>query len=1065
MSKRTPSRWWRICRCFLRGVRVGVLFLLLFLLTAVIYLNEVGLPGFLKRPLLEELHGRGIDLQFSRLRWRWNRGLVAENVRFGRTRQEASGPKLLIKTVEVKLNHAALAKLHIKIDSLILHGGQMIWPVNETNQPPQQLAVENIQTQLRFLPNDRWELDHFSAAFAGTKLLFSGSLTNASSLRDLKIFQAAGGAHPELTRRRLRELVTIIDRTKFAVPPELDVVFHGDAREVRTFNAFLTLNAPGAVTPWGILTNGMLVAQLVGADATNSQPHAEFKLHADDASTRWGSTKNFRMNLNVVTDESATNQIRARLELLADKFTTDWTQATNAQFTAEWTNSFTNLIPIAGTMELHLADARTRWGTAKALRLDAQLSLPPDHALLQTDLSHDWWTNPIPLAGTAKLRVTDVQSRWGSTGDLQLDARVSAPPADRPSQANSQWGAWAFLDPYFLDWNCRVTDIRAQEFDLKQMSCSGLWRAPVLTVTNLDAAMYQGRLNANAAVDVATRAATFHATSDFDLQKVYPFLTEGGRRWFRDQQFSWAKPPLAQANGGLILPAWTNSHPDWNGEVRSTLWLQGDFKVGNASFRRVPVTSAQSHFSYTNMTWILPDLSLTRPEGNALVTFESNDRTKNFYCHLHSGIDVMALRPLFGEKAQHGFDTLAFTQPPQIDGEMWGNLHDNSRIGARANVVLTNFTFRGQAASHFHGNFQYTNNFLLLTDARIERGTQIGTASGVGVNFTTQQLFLTNGYSTLDPVPVVNAIGPKVAKVMEPYRFSFPPKVAVRGTIPLHGDVPADLHFRVDGGPFHWMNFNVDHVSGGVDWVGQHLNINDIKAAFYGGTLTGTAKFDFNPAEGADFSFDTIVTDSNLHALAADLFAPTNHLEGHLSGHLNITQANSHNWRTSWFGRGQMDLRDGLIWEYPMFGIFSKVLDDISPGLGQSRASEASATFVITNSVIRTDNLEIRSPVLRMLYRGTVGFDGSVDAVVEARLLRDFWLVGPILSAALSPLTKIFEYTVTGSLSHPKSEPRFLLPALMLSPFHWFRSLITPRHAEPPPGANAPPSPPPGKSP
>ncbi len=1064
MSTRTPSRWWRICRCFLRGMRVGVLLLLLFLLVAIIYLNEVGLPGFLKRPLLEELHSRGVDLQFSRLRLRWYRGIVAENVRFGRAGQEASGPELSIKNVEVKLDRDALAKFHLKVDSLILHGGQMVWPVGETNQPPQQLTAENIQTQLRFLPNDRWELDHFSAAFAGTKLQFSGSLTNASLLRDWKIFHAAGGAQTESTRRRLRELASIIDRTKFAAPPELDVVFHGDARDVRSFNGFLTLNAPGAVTPWGILTNGILLARLDGIDATNRQPQAEVKLHADDAATRWGSTKNFQMNLHVVTDESSTNQVKASLELLADKFTTEWAQATNAQFSAQWIYSFTNPIPLAGTVGLRLADARTRWGTAREFRLDAQLSLPATNALLQADPSHDWWTNPIPLTGTAELRVTDAQSRrWGNIGELQLDARVSSSPANRPSQANSQWGAWAFLEPYFLDWDCSVKDIRAQEFELKEMGCSGLWRAPILTVTNLNAAMYQGRLNADATMDVATRAATFHATSDFDVQKADPFLTEGGRRWFRDQQFSWEKPPLAHATGGLTLPAWTNSHPDWTNEVKQTLWLQGDFKVGNASFRQVPVTSAQSHFSYTNLTWVLPDLIATRPEGIVHLGLESNDRTKDFHCHIHSTIDVKALRPILDDKVQRGLDTIVFTQPPQIDGEMWGRLRDNSRIGARANVVLTNFTFRGQAATHFHAALQYTNNFLVLTHGRIERGSQFGTASGVGVNFATRELYLTNGFSTLDPTPVLNAIGPKVAKVMEPYHFFHPPTVEVYGTIPLHEDVPADLHFKVDGGPFHWMKFNVDHISGKVDWVGQHLNLHDTRAAFYLGTLTGSAMFDFRRAEGADFSFDTIFTDTSLQPLAADLFAPTNHLEGRLSGHLNITKANTQNWQ-NWFGRGQIDLHDGLIWEFPIFGIFSKVLDGIYPGLGESRASDGTATFVIANSVIHTEDLEIRSPVFRMLYRGTVSFDGKVDVVVEARLLRDFWLVGPIISTALSPLTKIFEYTVTGSLSHPKSEPRFLLPAIFLSPFHWFHSLITPPPKRPAP-IITPPSAPPAKSP
>ena len=867
MSTRVPSRSWRICRRCLRGLRVGILLLLFFVLVAIVYLNEVGLPGFLKRPLLEELHTRGADLQFSSLRLRWYRGLVAENVRFGSARQETSGPQLSIKTVEVKLNHAALLKLHLKVDSLVLHGGQAVWPVGETNQPPQQLTAENIQTQLRFLPNDRWELDHFSADFAGTQLQFSGSVTNASALRDWKIFHAAGGAQPELTRRRLRKLATILEQIKFAAPPELDVIIHGDAREARSFNGFLTLNAPGAVTPWGTLTNGMLVARLVGSDATHRQPQAEFRLHANEVETRWGNTENFHLELHAVADESSTNHVRASLKLLADNFTTDWAQATNAQLTAEWTHSITNPIPLAGTVGLRLTDAHTRWGDAGELRLNAQLAQPATGDLPQIDPSHNWWTNPIPLTGTAELRATNVHSRWASAAELHLDARVNS-LTNRPSQADQQWSWWAYLEPYFLDWNCRMKKIDAREFESKEINCSGIWRAPMLTVTNLDAEIYGGRLKGESAMNVATRVATFHANSDFDVQKASPFLTEGGRRWFQEQQFAWEKPPLAHAAGGLTLPAWTNPHPDWNNEVKPTFWLAGDFKVGNASFRRVPVTSAQSHFYYTNMIWDLPDLSVTRPEGKIDLVIESNDRTKDFYARIHSSIDARAVRPMLEPKVQHGLDTLVFTQPPQIDCEMHGRWHDISRLRAKGKVALNNFTFRGQSATHFHASLQYTNGFLQMTDGRVERGGgQYGTADSVGIKLRHPAAFLTNGFSTLDPMVVVDAIGPKVSMAIEPYHFLRPPTGHVNGIVPLRSDVPADLHFKVDGGPFHWLKFKVQRISGRVDWVGQNLTLNDIQADFYQGTLTGSAMFDFNPAEGTDLTFDMIVTDCNLHAL------------------------------------------------------------------------------------------------------------------------------------------------------------------------------------------------------
>ena len=39
------------------------------------------------------------------------------------------------------------------------------------------------------------------------------------------------------------------------------------------------------------------------------------------------------------------------------------------------------------------------------------------------------------------------------------------------------------------------------------------------------------------------------------------------------------------------------------------------------------------------------------------------------------------------------------------------------------------------------------------------------------------------------------------------------------------------------------------------------------------------------------------------------------------------------------------------------------------------------------------------------------------------------------------PVTKLFEYKVTGSLAQPKTEPVYLIPKLVMMPFHPFRSL------------------------
>lgn len=262
----------------------------------------------------------------------------------------------------------------------------------------------------------------------------------------------------------------------------------------------------------------------------------------------------------------------------------------------------------------------------------------------------------------------------------------------------------------------------------------------------------------------------------------------------------------------------------------------------------------------------------------------------------------------------------------------------------------------------------------------------------------------------------------------------------VSGFVPVKDLAVVDLHFVVEGGPFEWWKFRVPQITGNVHWLNHALILTNVQSEFYWGNATGHAVFDLNPARpGTEFEFAANVANVNLAMLMADLYTRTNQLEGWLNGQLIITKANSSDWN-SWQGYGRARLKDGLIWEIPVFGVLSKPLDSIVPGLGNSRFTEAKAKFKIANGVISSDDLEMRAPAMRLQYDGRVTLDGRVSARVEAELLRDTWLIGRVVSLALWPVTKMFEYKITGTLEEPKSEPVYI-PKLLLMPLNPFQTL------------------------
>lgn len=1004
MAPQTQPGHWHRFRIIFRRCRITVLLIILALAGALFYINRIGLPDFIKNPILQKLHERGLDLHFTRLRWRPVQGIVAENVFFGRTNDVAS-PQLTMKQVQLRLDYAALLSRQFQVKSLVLRQGRLAWPVIASNAPPRELSIDNIQTDLKLLTNDVWELDDLQAQFAGAQIQLSGVLTNASAVREWRLFRRGRPARPGTLQSRLRRLADTLEQTHFAATPRIKLDIHADARDVEKTDLQLFVNAPSADTPWGV-GDGIKCFVSLAPSRSNRLSRAEIYLRAASAATAWATTTNLTLVLHLFSTKEDTNVLRADLDLAADSLQSKSNQASAIHLTAQWLHSLTNALPISGSGKLDGSNLLTTRGTAKNFHIAASLL-----------------------------------------------------PSVNPPETDARWAWWTNFAAFPLELQCDASGIHSPKLDVDEIHCAARWHGPDLSVEKLAAKLYGGTLEANAKLNVATRQAAFKVTSDFDAQRVSPLLTPMAREWLSN--YSWNYPPHVESQGSLILPTavWTNRHPDWRGEMRPTLQLDGHFNVVQGAFRGLPVLTAESHFSYSNMCWRLPDLVATRHEGRLLLFHESNERTKDFYFRLHSTIDPVALRPLLPENDQRVFNYFTLSIPPTIDAEIWGRWHEHERIHGRAHVTATNFTVRGEPVSAFETDLDYTNRILRLTQPRLWRAdTQQMSAASVKMVFDERKMFVTNGFSTAAPEDVAHAIGPHAEHALEPYHFLHPPTVRVNGIVPMHDERDADLHFDVDGGTFTWLKFQVPRITGKIDWVGKHLSLADVRTDFYLGKAFGDAQFDFEKTNhDVEFGFKFVTTNSNLHLLAKDLAdGKTNNLEGLLSGRLEITNANSDEWQ-SWQGAGRVELRDGLIWDIPIFGVFSPVLDTVMPGLGSSRARQGSATFIITNGVIDSEDLKIETLMARLRYHGTIDLRGNVDARMEAELFRNAWVVGPVLSMALWPVSKTFEYRITGTIHNPKSAPLFI-PKIFFFPLHPVQTIkeLIPEQTNPP--TNGPPA-------
>ena len=641
-----------------------------------------------------------------------------------------------------------------------------------------------------------------------------------------------------------------------------------------------------------------------------------------------------------------------------------------------------------------------------------------------------------------------VRTPWFTAGNLQLGANLTA-PADAPTNTDPALAWWAGLQPFRLAWIARGNNLTAANVSADAVEISGGWRAPELAVTKCSARLGGGNLDFGAALDVATRELVFTNETGFDPHALAPLLPKIARDWLAE--ISWKQPPVMRVSGSFQLPDWTNRAPDWRAALQNTANGRGELAFTNAVVRGARVDLLHSYFAYANQILSVSEFFVAQGRTSLKLSGEQSVATENFNFAVRGMLAAASVETFLpNDQARHGFGLMHFTEPLALDLNVTGNLRDFNRFSATGQVALTNFAIRAVTVDSVVTKVSYTNLLVNFLQPHILRdgGKQVGTADNVALNLAKLNLYITNGFSTLALSAVGHAIGPKTARDMDPYQFPTLPSARVNGCIPIHSVhddlVLDDADLRVDilgTVPFRWHLFETPSITGSVHWLANYLTVTNVVADAYGGTAQGWGRFNLlTPGPGTDLSFFVRGTNVDFHAMGQALWSPTNTLEGALSGWVEVTHANSDDWR-SWNGFGAARLHDGLLWDIPGVGLASPVLNTFWPGLGNSRATEATAKCTMTNGVIYTDSLEIRSLMMRLEYVGTVDLQENVNAKVTAQLLRNTWGVGPLMSAVLWPVSKIFECQVTGTLGDPKAKPMLLIPRLLIAPLHPIRAV------------------------
>ncbi len=373
----------RRVRTLFRWCRIFVLLVVLAAVAFVAYLHTVGLPDFLKRPLLQRLLASDVVAEFSNMQLSWRRGpsVIIENASFTRARQPLS-PRLTASRAELTLDWNALRRGRLHARTLEVANAEWRLPVSAASGDA--LVLHHLVLDMRFDPDDTMRVDNCRGVFRGVQIDLIGRVKHIKDLRRW-IYPATGGRNSSL-QARIEQFARVVEQIHMSGTPLVQIEAGGDGQDLNSFHAELTFAANDAQTPWGNATNATLTVAATRLINPGRDAFCQISATASDLHTPWAQGHN--VSFSTILSRAANSNLEAGIHLKA------------AGVSA----------PLKFAGDTLVAAGRLSW--------DGRVTLAP--------------TNLVLWQAAGKLHVTEAVTPWGSAGEVSLDSTLARGPARRP---------------------------------------------------------------------------------------------------------------------------------------------------------------------------------------------------------------------------------------------------------------------------------------------------------------------------------------------------------------------------------------------------------------------------------------------------------------------------------------------------------------------------------------------------------------------------------------------------------------------------------------------------------
>lgn len=361
-------------------------------------------------------------------------------------------------------------------------------------------------------------------------------------------------------------------------------------------------------------------------------------------------------------------------------------------------------------------------------------------------------------------------------------------------------------------------------------------------------------------------------------------------------------------------------------------------------------------------------------------------------------------------------------EPPAFDGGFRTGGESNRMLMVFGALNTSNHVFRGVEVASVETVFAYSNDFITLEPFELVRTN--GTASGRLALDLANDVYAFDLRSTTDPLAIGALVSSNLLRSLRVGHYDGPAAIHAAGVYDQHHPANTDIAVDVDAERIGLRWFTADRATFTLRNRGLHYEATNIVATAFGGSVEG--RFFHYPAAGTNgghrFELDLDTRSNDLRQVALALHPdakdpPT----GTMKLKLQLAGLVEDDGLTSYKGEGSVDVNDGQLHKIRLFGGLSTLLAKLSPDLGYAAQSGMRMSFDIRDGKLATSDIELSGFWMSVKGKGAYGLqDKNLDFLAEVQLLKKGTVVGEAVRLLTTPVTKLFQIKLTGTLDEPE---------------------------------------------